>query len=319
MMSSAEHAPATRFDPRPDHTRPGVAVPPGATDCHLHVFGPEARYPWAARRAYTPPDALLAQYDAAAAQVGLERAVLVQPTVYGTDNRAMLDALRALGPARARGVAVIGPEVDSAALAAMARQGVRGARLVTHPQAEPASVAPRIAALADRLAPLGWHLELLVTAPMIAALAERIAALPVPVVFGHMGLPRAAGGLDQPGFAALRALLRDGGGQCWAKLSGAYRVSAEPAGFGDSRAFARALYDANPRRVVWGSDWPHTGERVDSTKGAAGRVSFRDLDLGALLGLLADSLPDAASLHRVLVDNPAVLYGFASEGSCAWT
>jgi predicted TIM-barrel fold metal-dependent hydrolase len=158
-----------------------------------------------------------------------------------------------------------------------------------------------------------------VTAPVVAALAEQIAALPVPVVFGHMSPARAADGVDQPGFAALRAPLRDGAGRCWAELSGAYRVSAAPAGSADSLPFARALYEANPQRVVWRSDWPHTGERVDATKGVAGRVSFRDLDLGALLELLAASLPDAVATRRVLVDNPAVLYGFASEGSCAWT
>jgi predicted TIM-barrel fold metal-dependent hydrolase len=300
-----------RRAPRPTHSPPRRALPAGATDCHMHVFGPVARYPWAPRRLYTPPDASIEQYTAMCAQVGLQRVVLVQPSVYGTDNRAMLDAMRGLGPLRCRGVAVIDASTPDADLHMMQEAGVRGARLslTALDVAEVARAREAVLPLAGRLASLGWHLQLILRAPMLGALASDFARLPVSVVIDHMGLPEAGRGLGQAGFGALLELLREG--HCWVKLSAAYRLAGEGGDLGGATTYARALAEANPRQVVWGTDWPHPGHRLVAGNAPADG-HFEDLDIGALLDLLHGSLPDEAAWRAVLVDNPARLYGFGN-------
>lgn len=297
--------------PRAVQGAPRLALPSGAVDCHMHIFGPATRYPWAERRAYTPPDASLESYLAMATQVGLERVVLVQPTVYGADNRAILDAMAALGPARACGVAGVGGATTDADLATLAATGIRGVRLVTHPRADAASVAERIAAMARRLAPHALHLELLIAPAMLAALGGLLATLPVDLVIDHMGQTVLADGLGQPGFQALLRLLDRG--RCWVKLSGPYRLGgAATHGREASLPFLRALAAAAVERLVWGSDWPHTSDRIGGDLGVDSRVEFRDLDVGVLLDLLSTALPSAQALRRVLVTNPEQLFGFAA-------
>jgi predicted TIM-barrel fold metal-dependent hydrolase len=287
-------------------------MPPGATDCHMHVFGPASRYPWAARRLYTPPDASVAQYRAMCRMVGLDRVVLVQPSVYASDNAAMLDAMHEIGTARCRGIAAIGAETPDHALQRMHAAGIRGARLsiTAMPLTEAERAGAAVLELGRRIAPLGWHLQLIARIAMIGALAKHLRGLPVPPVIDHMGLPSAHLGLRQEGFPALLDLLRDG--SCWVKLSGGYRVVAEGAPPAGATPFARALAEANPRQVVWGSDWPHPGHAPGRHAGPADG-HFEDLDAGALLDLLADAGADAAARRAVLVDNPARLYGFDPE------
>lgn len=295
---------------RPEQlTRPRFTVPVGACDCHMHVFGPRELYPPAAQRVYTPTPAPAAAWRAMADRLGLSRVVFVQPSAYGSDNRAMLDALEEVG-AQGRGIAVVADDTDRSALAAMAKAGVRGIRLnmKTHGESDIRALRQRFAGAAERIAPLGWHIQIFADLPMIAAIDDAIRAAPVPVVLDHMGGAVGALGLRQDGFRALLDLVGDG--RCWVKLSGAYRVSEQEPGFTDATPIARALVAANPERMVWGTDWPHIGAHAEAPGSDAPPVIYRDLDTGALLNLLADAAGDEATLKRILADNPARLYGF---------
>jgi predicted TIM-barrel fold metal-dependent hydrolase len=295
---------------RPDQiTRPDFTVPAGACDCHMHIFGPVDRYPPAAKRVYTPTPATLSQWRAMAARLGLSRVVFVQPSAYGTDNRAMLDALREVGAA-GRGIAVLDDGAPLSELEAMAKAGVRGIRLnvKTYGGSDAGALRRRVLQWAEWIGPLGWHIQIFADLPMVASIAELIRASPVPIVLDHMGGPVAALGPAQDGFGTLLDLL--GAGRCWVKLSGAYRVSDREPGFSDSTPLARALAEANPEQVVWGTDWPHIGSHAAAPASDAPPVIYRDLDAGALLTLLAEAVGTGDLLRRTLVDNPARLYGF---------
>jgi predicted TIM-barrel fold metal-dependent hydrolase len=270
-----------------------LPVPPGACDCHAHVFGPAAQFPYAEGRDYTPPDAPPAAHLAMLDALGLARGVLVQPSVYRIDNRAMWAALEA-APARLRAVAVIGEETGGRELERMHALGTRGVRF--NVLSSGGTSLELLERLARRIAPLGWHVQLHVAGPVLAELAPRLGRLPVAVVIDHMGNLRPEAGPAQPGFQALLALLRDG---AWVKLSAPYRLSREPAPFAAVIPFARALAEAAPERCLWGTDWPHPNLND--------RVMPND---GDLLDALADWAPDAEAQRRILVENPARLYGF---------
>lgn len=276
--------------PRPAGFKP----PAGAIDTHAHVFGPAERYPYATDRSYTPPDAPLAQYRAMLSTLGLERAVIVQPSVYGTDNRCTLDALRS-DPEKFRGVGVVAPEVTDDELKQMHDAGIRGLRInVLYSGGVELSVARR---LAKRIAPLGWHLQFLIDITRIDDFARELARLPVDSVVDHMDHIPAAHGPKHPAFRELLALMREG--RTWVKLSGAYRMSSqERLPYDDVTPLAAALIAANGDRVVWGSDWPHP---------AVTKPMPND---GALLDLLAHWALDPGQRDRILVANPARLYGF---------
>lgn len=297
-MTGTVEAPACAppdFSPR----RPRLAFPAGACDCHAHILGPAARHAYAPDRVYTPPDCLLPDYRAMLAALGVERAVLVQPSVYGTDNTVMLAALRALGPA-ARGVAVTGASVDDAQLAAMHGAGVRGLRVnvvdVRPGQGKGIVPVAGLRALAGRIAPLGWHLELLAHVDEWPGLDRDLADFPVPVVFGHLGYLPARKGTADAGFRALLRLMA--AGRAWAKLTGPYRLTPQPLPYPDVVPLAQALLEAAPGQVVWGSDWPHV-----MLKGPMPND-------GDLADLLPGWIPDAQTRRAVLVGNPARLYGF---------
>ncbi len=293
------------------HTPPRATVPAGAIDCHMHVFGTLDRYPPAAQRSYTPLPASLDDYLAMAATVGLARNVFVQASAYGTDNRCMLDAMRVRGPL-CRGVAVIDDAVTDAVLAEMHALGVRGVRVnaATFGMTDPAAVAGQLNRTIARVAPLGWHVQIFAQLSMLQTLHETLAQAPVPIVIDHMGLPRTDLGVDQPGFAAVLDLLTRG--HCWVKVSGTYRVSTSATDFSDATPIAAALIRANPARIVWGTDWPHTGAHKNQRGAEPPTIAYRRLDDGVLLDLLADATDatDAATLQRVLVDNPSALYDF---------
>ncbi len=281
-------------DPRP--RTPKLKTPPHACDCHAHIFGPAARYPFAGGRSYTPPEASLESYRHVLATLGIDRAVIVQPSVYGTDNRATLDAMVALGGA-ARGIAVVDPEVSDRDLDAMHEVGMRGVRLnLLFGAGLPLATMDR---LAPRLAARGWHLQFLMDLRTLPDLAGKLSALPVDVVVDHMGHMPTDRGLDDPGFQALLGMMA--AGRCWAKLSGNYRVSVAGPPYADAVPFAQALIAAAPDGVVWGTDWPHpavTGPMPND---------------GDLLDALADYTSDSAQVRAILVDNPARLYGFAES------
>ncbi|MCX8133729.1 MAG: amidohydrolase family protein [Roseococcus sp.] len=286
--------PFTCAPANPSTRAPRRPAPPGACDSHFHIFGPYDRFPLSPSRPYTPPPALVPHYLDMAGTLGLSRHVVVQASVYGTDNRVTLDAVQALGPARARAVVVVDEAADEAALHAMARQGAVGARF----NAVSGNGTPiaQLEALARRLAPLGWHIQLFVTGATLLEIAPRLAALPVPVVLDHMAGARAEEGPDSPAMRAALALLE--GGRAFVKLCG-YRAARPP--YAGLAPLARRFLAAAPERCLWGTDWPHTQFATPEEM----------LDDGMLFDWLLDWVEeDAALLHRVLVANPAALYAF---------
>jgi predicted TIM-barrel fold metal-dependent hydrolase len=282
---------------------PRTPLPRGACDCHAHICGPAVTYPYGAERIYTPPDATIESYRHLLATLGLERAVLVQPSVYGTDNSAMLAALRSAGRGF-RGVAVVEPAIAAAEVAALHRAGVRGVRLNLVDRREGRNAVPLeiVRALANRIAPFGWHIEFLVNLDAALGFAAAIADLAVPIVLGHLGYPRAGarGWSAAPAFADLLAMLA--GGRCWIKLTGPYRISAAAdLPYDDVDAAAARLVQAAPGRLVWGSDWPHVMMKKPMPND------------GPLCDLLARWIPDDATRRRILVANPIELYGFGAD------
>jgi 2-pyrone-4,6-dicarboxylate lactonase len=271
-------------------------MPPGACDTHAHICGPIERHPYSAQRVYTPPDALLPAYRRMLATLGVERAVLVQPSVYGTDNSVMLEAMAELGSS-CRGVAVIDESVSDAELERLHAAGVRGVRVNVVDVADGKGVLPMapLKSLAQRVARHGWHVEFLMHVDEFAQLDRTFGDFPVPIVLGHLGYLRTDRGVHDRGFQALLSLMREG--RAWVKLTGPYRISTQALPYADTVPFARALLEAHPGRVVWGTDWPHVmmkGPMVND---------------GDLADLLLDWVPEALR-EKVLVENPARLYGF---------
>lgn len=270
-------------------------VPRHACDTHAHVVSADTMaYPLVPNRSYTPVPATEADYLAMLDATGMDRGVLVQISVYGQDNRYLLEVLRR-HPHRLRGIGVVAPEVPERELTAMHEAGVRGLRLnVLYGGGVGLDAAETLAA---RIADMGWHLQLLLDARHLPELMPRLKKLTVPIVVDHMGHMPVAPGTRDPGFKALVHLLRDHG--WWSKLSGAYRISERPAPYDDVTSWAQALVEAAPDRLVWGSDWPH--------------VAVAPMpDAGALRNLLATWVPDAGARRRILVDNPARLYDFST-------
>lgn len=272
--------------PRIPDRAPAFAVPAGACDAHLHVFPDPARYPLRPTRHYTPALCRMQEYAQTARPLGITRAVVVQPSVYGFDNAPTLDAL-AEGPVATRGVVVIEPDVPDTELARMHALGVRGVRAnLVNANGLSADDALR---LSRRLRPRGWHLQLNVEIENFKGLDEFAAKAGVPIVIDHFGTP-AVGDPDSAAFRTVLGLVERG--QCWVKISGQYRFPQV-----DTARLARALAAANPDRLLWASDWPHCG---------LGAVPMPD-DV-SLIDDLGTWFPDAAMRHRILVENPARLY-----------
>ena len=281
-------------DPGIDAATAPRLAPAGACDSHVHVIGPPDRYPLHPGRGYTPVEASLADYEVVRQTLGLDRVVIVQPSVYGTDNRCTLDAVAQLGPARCRGVVVIDESATDADLGRMHDAGIRGVRCN---MVGGAASIELLEALARRIAPLGWHVEFYASAEALLDFAPRLGRLPVDVVVDHMGAIPIAGGLAHPAVAALRGLLESGRG--WVKLCG-YRSSQAGHPFDDVAPLADLLVATAPQRCVWGTDWPHPafhGPRPDAVD---------------LFQALRRWVPSRAHQQAILVDNPALLYGFAS-------
>jgi predicted TIM-barrel fold metal-dependent hydrolase len=286
------------------------AVPRGACDTHVHVVGDPAKYPMSPNRVYTPPAATADELLALQNFLHLDRVVIVTPSFYGTDNSCSLDAMKQLGRERARVVAVVDDKTPSAALEDMASQGVAGLRvnLATTGEVDPTAAAKKLQAGIGLAKAHGWHVQIYAGLAVIAAVANGLAASPVTLVLDHFGGAKAALGTGQAGFETLLSLVRSG--VAYVKISGAYRASKEAPDYADVVPLAKALVAANPDRIVWGTDWPHP----DSTK-VPGRATtdiapYYQIDDGLLLNQLPIWVPDAAIRHKILVDNPARLYGF---------
>jgi len=281
-------------------------VPPHACDSHTHIFGDPKEFPFWSGRTYTPEVALPDEMSALHRALHMERVVIVNPSVYGTDNSATLYGMKARG-ATARGVAVIDETTTESELDGMAKAGIRGIRLnLTAPgKIDTPAARQRFQAAVDRVKRRAWHIQMYTTLPVIAAIQDLVKASPVPVVFDHFGGAEAKLGLRQPGFADLLALVQSG--HAYVKISGAYRASTKRPDYPDVVPFAKALIAANADRIVWGTDWPHPA----TTPGHAADVTpLPQIDDGRLLNQLAVWAPDAAVRQKILVDNPARLYGF---------
>jgi predicted TIM-barrel fold metal-dependent hydrolase len=281
------------------------AVPSNACDCHTHIIGDPHRFPFFAGRVYTPEPALPPEMAVVHKALHIKRVVIVTPSVYGTDNSATLYGINAHG-ASARGIAVIDDKITDQDLETLAASGIRGIRLnlATGGQAGPAAIRQRVTAAMDRIKKIrNWHLQIYTSVASIPAIKELVFAPPVPIVFDHFGGIQAAQGPDQPGFADLIDLLRTG--NVYVKISGAYRASTQAPDYLDVAPFAKGLIVANPDRVLWGTDWPHP-----NTTPSAKVSPPLPIDDGRLFNQFALWAPDPQERQKILVENPARLYGF---------
>ena len=274
--------------------KPAFSLPRGACDTHVHIWGPFDRFPVAKGAPYTPPERTRDDLVVLHERLGVDRAVIVQTTVYKSDNRAMLDGIARSG-GRWRGVALIDEHFTDADFLSLHEGGVRGVRFgfVKHLGGVPDLALVR--RTAARIAPMGWHLVLHLDAGNIPEFIDFFGELSLPVVVDHMGRVPVRDGLDQPPFRILLDLLKRP--NWWVKVSGAERISETGPPFADAIPFAQRLIEAAPDRVLWGTDWPHPNVRWEP-------------DEADLVDLLP-SFAGAAALHKVLVDNPARLYGFS--------
>ncbi len=293
-MQTVEPRPPTIPGPHPDTRKPQLQLPRGSCDCHAHVFGPQSRYPFLPHAGYIAPDASAADYARMLKTIGCDRGVLVQPSVYGTDNSAMLDALRS-GIFPFRGIAVVDENVTDRELQSMHDAGVRGVR-INLAASTPGLTLEQAPRLAGRLGEMGWHLQFFIDFKKYPDIEERLSKLPIDIVIDHFGRVNAKDGVAAPPFQALLKLLRRE--NCWAKIMGVYFVSERAPNFPDVAALARAVVEAAPDRTVWATDWPHPMglDRMPND--------------GDLADMLADWIPDAAQREQVLVANPARRYGF---------
>ena len=303
MAKPPPHAPSADAPlcaaPDPNPRKPRIAMPRNACDTHAHICGPIEKYPYSDRRVYTPPDTLLPAYRHMLGTLGVQRRVLVQPSVYGTDNTVMLEAMAQIGSA-ARAVAVVDDDISDDELERLDRAGVRGVRVnvVDVPEGQGKGfidMAPLVA-LAKRIQRFGWHVEFLMHADEFPELDRLFADFPVDIVLGHLGYMKTDKGLNDRGFQSLLKHMK--AGKAWVKLTGPYRISTQALPHADTIPFAHALLDANADRVIWGTDWPHV-----MVKGAMPND-------GDLADLLLEWVPDEAMRERVLVENPAKLYAF---------
>jgi predicted TIM-barrel fold metal-dependent hydrolase len=271
-----------------------IKVPAGAWETHAHVIGPTSDYPFVAGRHFNPPPASPSDFVAMLDRVGMQYGVVVQVSVHGTDNRLLVEALRAY-PSKLCGVAVIDPAITDREVAVLKEAGVRGIRIL---DIVGGGVGlQNLEVLAERCAEVGWHVQVATRGETYPKIADRLLKLRAPFIIDHMGWCAAANGIDSPEFRAVLHIVRNS--NCYVKLSGGFRLSAAPYPFKDVVPFAQALIDAGPDRMVFGSDWPHVG-LYD-----AAAVP----DVGQILDGLTDYTADVEQQHKILVSNPARFYG----------
>jgi len=273
---------------------PKLKAPANACDCHMHIY--DAKYPTDPKATQKPADALVADYKLLQKRIGTSRNVVATPSTYGTDNRVTLDAIAQIGPT-ARGVAVVDATVTDAELKRLNGLGIRGIRF-NLVQAG-ATTAEMIEPLSRRVNDLGWHIQIHMKGEQIAGIEDLLLRVPSPIVFDHLGRLAQPNALDNPGFKTISKLIDKG--RTWVKLSGAYQdTKVGPPTYSDTVAVARAYIKAAPERMVWASDWPHPTEKDKP-------------DEAVLFDLLAQWAPEEAMRTRILVQNPATLYGFPAS------
>lgn len=278
----------------------------GACDCHTHVFLDPVAYPFTETRKYTPPPASAAELKGLLDSLGLQRVVIVQPSVYGTDNSATLAGIRAFGPERARGVAVIEETTAPVLIEQLSEAGIRGIRVNFELAGEDdhRRAARHLRAMAEKVAPYGWHVQVYAKLEMIQALADTIRHLPVPLVLDHFAGASGDKGMSQPGLAEVIDLV--GEGKAYVKVSAAYRSSRRAPRYDDLTSIVRAFIDANPERVLWGSDWPHP----DPTRPPEEISPRLPIDDAGVFSLLANWAGTDSNYRKILRDNPVRLYDF---------
>jgi D-galactarolactone isomerase len=272
---------------------PKLKAPPNACDCHMHIY--DSRFPVAPNAKLRPPDATVDAYRLLQKRIGTTRNVVVTPSTYGTDNSCTLDAMAKLG-ATVRGVAVVDTSVADGELKRLNDLGIRGIRFNLVQSG--ATTIDMLEPLSKRVNDLGWHVQIHMLGDQIVEIADLLERLPSPIVFDHRARIPEPAGVDHPAFALVLKLLDNG--RTWVKLSGAYMDTRNgPPAYADVSKVAQAYVKAAPERMVWGSDWPHPTEKADAKP-----------DDAVLFDLLADWAPDEAIRNRILVANPAALYGF---------
>lgn len=288
---------------------PRVKLPKSSCDCHVHIFDP-GRFPYVSERTYTPGTATVTDLLAFEGKLGVERVVLVQPSGYGTDNRCLVDALKQLGPLRARGVAVVDVNtVSTTEIDQLHAAGVRSIRLNLEVKGEHSAERAKATLLGALkvVAAKQWSIQIYADLNLIEALGGVLAEAKTPIVLDHFAGLKAEKGLNQPGFATVLKLLRTG--NVYVKLSAPYRASKLP-DYADLQPFVRELIGAGPSRLVWASDWPHTGSSANRSGDLTKVEAFRSIDSGKILDQLAGWVGDASVWSRIMVDNPARLYSF---------
>lgn len=306
-VAFAGHTTPAQASASQPHTPVNFDVPPAACDTHTHIFGDPARFPWTPSRVYTPEQASIPEMRSLHKALHTERVVIVNPSVYGTDNSCTLDAIKQLRPG-ARGVAVIDEKTTDAALDEMYRNGIRAIRinLETAGQSDPEQARQRFQAAIARAQKHKYHVQLYTRLSVIEAIKDQVAAAPVQVVFDHFGGAQGPLGVHQPGFDTLLNLVH--AGKAYVKISAPYRSSMQPPDYPDVAPLAKALVAANAERILWGSDWPHPAQ-------IPGRpiteiTPLYQIDDGRVLNQLPVWVPTATVRKTILVENPAKLFGY---------
>lgn len=277
---------------------PKLKAPTNACDCHIHIYDP-ARFRMVPSRRVPPTDAAVPHYRLFQRRIGTARVVIVTPRNYATQNQVTVDAITQLGP-NARGVAVLHPTVTDAELKQLHEAGVRGIRFSLSDPATAVVTLEMVEPLSKRVADLGWHVQFNVEGQQVVEWADLLRRLPSQMVFDHMGHPPLPEGIEHPSHRIIRGLVDRG--RTWVKLSGAYSNTKVGPPYPEATKIAQAFVKAAPERMVWGSDWPHPSEPPDRKPNDA-----------VLFDLLSEWAPDEATRHRILVENPVTLYGFARQ------
>jgi len=308
LLAGAAALTAGAFDPNASQAQevpnsvgtapPRLKAPANACDCHHHIYDP-GRFPFAPTATRNAPShGTAADYQLLRKRIGTTRSVVVQPRNYAVDNAVTLDAIARLGLDNTRGVAVLHPTVTDAELKKLNDGGVRGIRFTLGDPATAVVTVDMIEPLAKRIVNFGWHIQFNLSGNQIVELAGLMRTLPTTLVFDHLANPPLPAGIDHPSHSIVRGLIDQG--RTWVKLSGAYANSkVGPPAYPEATRIAQAFVKAAPQRLVWGSDWPHPG-LPDNNKP----------DDALLFDLMSEWAPDAATRDRILVDNPATLYGF---------
>jgi predicted TIM-barrel fold metal-dependent hydrolase len=284
-------------------------VPAHACDCHSHYYGDPQKFPLSPKHVNTPEGTVPEEMAALHRALHIERVVIVTPSAYGTDNSATLYGMKARGQ-NARGIAVVDDKTSDSDFESLTNAGFRGARIVSGASSpsDPASVRSLYQWAMNRFQKYNWNIEVYTNLAVISALKDLVHSSPVPTVFDHFGGVEPSLGMQQPGLASLLELIHSG--KAYMKISGAYRSSTKAPDYRDMSPFAKAFIEANPDRILWGSDWPHPDSTPYPGRKPSDIMRLYTIDDGILLNQLALWAPDPAVRKKILVDNPARLYGF---------